>query len=133
MLPCTPDVVYEALSWIHTLHTSPGRGLHTALALAFSDPACQSVHLVTSNVPDNPTQCLASLSTLVTRPVHTFYISDKTSINSDTSDFLQCLSSTTKGSCYIMAINSAGGVEGVRCFLQCVFCSFFIYFLTNGL
>nr|XP_021330086.1 uncharacterized protein C11orf16 homolog isoform X2 [Danio rerio] len=113
LLPCTPDVVYEALSWIHTLQTSSGRDFHTALALAFSDPACHSVHLVTSSVPDNPTQCLASLSTMVTRPVHTFYISDKTSINSDTSSFLQCLISTTRGSCYIMALNSAGGVEEV--------------------
>ncbi|KAK9958889.1 hypothetical protein ABG768_010988 [Culter alburnus] len=111
MMPCTPDVVYEALSWIHTLQTSPGRDLHTALALAFSDPACQSVHLVTSGLPDNPTQCLGSLSTLVTRPVHTFYISDKTPMNTDISDFLQCITSTTRGSCYVMSLNSAGAVD----------------------
>jgi len=112
-MPCTPDVVYEALSWIHTLQTSPGRDLHTALALAFSDPACQSVHLVTSGLPDNPTQCLGSLSTLVTRPVHTFYISDKTPMNTDISDFLQCITSTTRGSCYVMSLNSAGNVDQV--------------------
>ncbi|XP_067276482.1 uncharacterized protein C11orf16 homolog isoform X2 [Pseudorasbora parva] len=114
MMPCTPDVVYEALSWIHTLQTSPGRDLHSALALAFSDPACHSVHLVTSGLPDNPTQCLGSLSTLVTRPVHTFYISDKTLMNTDTSDFLQCITSTTRGSCHVMSPNSAGVVDQLR-------------------
>ncbi|XP_058607266.1 uncharacterized protein C11orf16 homolog isoform X3 [Onychostoma macrolepis] len=111
MMPCTPDVVYEALSWIHTLQTSPGRDLHSALALAFSDPACQSVHLVTSGLPDNPPQCLASVSTLVMRPVNTFYISDKTPMNTDISDFLQCITCTTRGSCYVMTLNSAGNVD----------------------
>ncbi|KAK2894635.1 hypothetical protein QQF64_012477 [Cirrhinus molitorella] len=113
MMPCTPDVVYEALSWIHTLQTSPGRDLHTALALAFSDPACQSVHLVTSGLPDNPPQCLASLSTLVMRPVNAFYISDTTPVNTDISDFLQCTASTTRGSCYVMTLNSAGKVDQI--------------------
>ncbi|XP_056621817.1 uncharacterized protein C11orf16 homolog isoform X2 [Triplophysa dalaica] len=110
MLLCTPDIVYQALNWIHTLQTSPGRDLYTALALAFSDPACQSVHLVTSGLPDNTTQCLASLSTLVTRPVHTFHISDNP-MNGDISDFLHCVSSTTKGSCYNMSVNSGNVVE----------------------
>uniref|UniRef100_A0A8C2B7I5 Si:dkey-8l13.5 n=1 Tax=Cyprinus carpio TaxID=7962 RepID=A0A8C2B7I5_CYPCA len=111
MMPCTPDVVYEALSWIHTLQTSPGRDLHSALALAFSDPVCQSVHLVTSGLPDNPPQCLASLSTLVMRPVNTFYIPDKTPMNTDVSDFLQCITTTTRGSCYVMTLNSSGNVD----------------------
>ncbi|XP_043072861.1 uncharacterized protein C11orf16 homolog [Puntigrus tetrazona] len=111
MMPCAPDVVYEALSWIHTLQTSPGRDLHSALALAFSDPACQSVHLVTSGLPDNPPQCLASLSSLVMRPVNTFYISDKTPMNTDISDFLHCITSTTRGSSYVTTINSAGNVD----------------------
>ncbi|XP_051512181.1 uncharacterized protein C11orf16 homolog, partial [Myxocyprinus asiaticus] len=111
MMPCTPDTVYEALSWIHTLRTSPGRDLSAPLALAFSDPACQSVHLVTSGLPDNPTHCLGSLSTLVTRPVHTFYISDQSPMIADISDFLQCITSTTRGSCYVMSLNSVGVVD----------------------
>ncbi len=123
-MPCTPDVVYEALSWIHTLQTSPGRDLHSALALAFSDPACQSVHLVTSGLPDNPPQCLASVSTLVMRPVNTFYISDKTPMNTDISDFLQCITSITRGSCYDMTLNSAGNVDQVRCWIKvCMVCN----------
>lgn len=110
MLPCTPDIVYQALNWIHTLQTSPGKDLHTALALAFSDPACQSVHLVTCGLPDNPTQCLASLSALVTRPVYTFHICDS-QMHSDISDFLQCVTSTTRGCCYSMSVNAGSGVE----------------------
>ncbi|TRY89695.1 hypothetical protein DNTS_032322, partial [Danionella cerebrum] len=114
MLPCSSSVVYEAVRWIHTLQPSPGSNLHTALALAFSDPACQSIYLVIGSLPDNPTQCLASLTTLVTRPVHTFYISDKTSMSLDVSDFLQCLTSITRGTCYTMSINSAGRVKNAR-------------------
>lgn len=127
-MPCTPDVVYEALSWIHTLQTSPGRDLHSALALAFSDPVCQSVHLVTSGLPDNPPQCLASLSTLVMRPVNTFYIPDKTPMNTDISDFLQCITSTTRGSCYVMTLNSSGNVDQVKCWMF-VWCPPLILFI----
>ncbi len=131
-MPCTPDVVYEALSWIHTLQTSPGRDLHSALALAFSEPACQSVHLVTSGLPDNPPQCLASVSTLVMRPVNTFYISDKTPMNTDISDFLQCITSTTRGSCYVMTLNSDGNVDQVRCWIN-VWSSRLFFFPFNYL
>ncbi len=127
-MPCTPDVVYEALSWIHTLQTSPGRDLHSALALACSEPACQSVHLMTSGLPDNPPQVLASVSTLVMRPVNTFYISDKTPMNTDISDFLQCITSTTRGSCYVMMLNSDGNVEQVRCWINVWSSRFFFSF-----
>ncbi|XP_072551192.1 uncharacterized protein C11orf16 homolog isoform X2 [Salminus brasiliensis] len=105
MVPCAPDTVYEALGWIHTLRTSPGKDLLTSLTTAFSDPACQSVHLVTNSLPDNPEKCLSALSAGGTRPVHTFHIAEKQALDSDTLDFLKCLTSATRGSCYRLSLN----------------------------
>lgn len=106
MIPCAPDTVYQALNWIHSLRTSPGNDLLTALITAFSDPACQSVHLVTNSLPDNPENCLNALSAFTARPVHTFYISEKQDLDGDILDFLKCLTSATKGSCYRLSLNS---------------------------
>ncbi|KAI4901657.1 hypothetical protein NFI96_012840, partial [Prochilodus magdalenae] len=113
MIPCAPDTVYEALGWIHSLRTSPGNDLLMALTTAFSDPACQSVHLVTTSLPDNPETCLSALSTCVTRPVHTFHFTEKQALNSDTEDFLRCLTSATRGSCYMLSLHSDGTVEQI--------------------
>ncbi|KAG7333289.1 hypothetical protein KOW79_003424 [Hemibagrus wyckioides] len=106
MIPCAPDTVYQALSWIHTLRTSSGNDLITSLITAFSDPVCQSVHLVTNSPPDNPEKCLNALSAFTARPVHIFYISEKQDLDSNILDFLNCLTSATKGSCYRLSLNS---------------------------
>lgn len=111
MIPCAPDTVYQALSWIHSLRTSPGNDLLTALITAFSDPACQSVHLVTNSLPDNLENCLNSLSTFTARPVHTFHVSEKQDLDRDVLDFLKCLTSATKGSCYRLSLNSNAPAE----------------------
>ncbi|XP_076840413.1 uncharacterized protein C11orf16 homolog [Brachyhypopomus gauderio] len=113
MIPCAPDTVYEALGWIHALRTSPGNDLLTALTTAFSDPICQAVHLVTNSLPDNPERCLNALSAFQTRPVHTFYISEKQALDSETSDFLKCFTSATRGSCYKLSLNLDGTSEQV--------------------
>ncbi|MCJ8733258.1 hypothetical protein PDJAM_G00221280 [Pangasius djambal] len=114
MIPCAPDTVYQALSWIHTLRTSPGNDLLTALVTAFSDPACQSVHLVMNSLPDNPEKCLNALSAFTARPVHTFHISEKQDLDRDIVDFLKCLTSATKGSCYRLSLNSNASAEQVN-------------------
>ncbi|KAK3570428.1 hypothetical protein QTP86_019304, partial [Hemibagrus guttatus] len=114
MIPCAPDTVYQALSWIHTLRTSPGNDLITSLVTAFSDPVCQSVHLVTNSLPDNPEKCLNALSAFTARPVHIFYISEKQDLDSDISDFLKCLISATKGSCYRLSLNYNASGDQVK-------------------
>lgn len=135
MIPCAPDTVYQALGWIHTLRTSPGNDLLTALITAFSDPACQSVHVVTNSLPDNPEKCLNAVSTFTARPVHTFYISEKQDLDRDILDFLKCLASATKGSCYSLSLNSnavaeqvnpsiSGRVGMFRNFTHCMLCMF---------
>lgn len=114
MIPCAPDTVYQTLSWIHTLSTSPGNDLLTALITAFSDPACQSVCLLTNSLPDNPEKCLNAVSAFTARPVHTFYISEKQDLDRDILDFLKCLTSATKGSCYKLSLNSNVPAEQVN-------------------
>ncbi|XP_066541383.1 uncharacterized protein C11orf16 homolog [Hoplias malabaricus] len=113
MIPCAPDMVYEALGWIHSLRTSPGNDLLMALTTAFSDPACQCVHIMTNSLPDNLQMCLNALSTRGTRPVHTFYIGEQQALDTDTLDFLKCLTSATRGSCYRLYLNSNGTAEQV--------------------
>lgn len=114
MIPCAPDTVYQTLSWIHTLSTSPGNDLLMALITAFSDAACQSVCLLTNSLPDNPEKCLNAVSAFTARPVHTFYISEKQDLDRDILDFLKCLTSATKGSCYKLSLNSNVPAEQVN-------------------
>ncbi|KAM9481343.1 uncharacterized protein C11orf16 homolog isoform 2-T2 [Clarias gariepinus] len=114
MIPCAPDTVYQALSWIHTLSTSPGNDLLTALITAFSDPACQSVQLVTNSIPGNPENCLNALSAFIACPVHTFFISEKQALEIDTLNFLKCLNTATKGSCYRLSLNINDAAEQVK-------------------
>lgn len=114
MIPCAPEAVYQALRWIHTLRTSPGNNLITALIAAFSDPACQSVNLVTNSLPDKPKECLNALSSFTACPVHTFYISEKQDLERDILDFLKCLTSATKGSCYRLSLNSNAPAEQMK-------------------
>uniref|UniRef100_A0A3P8ZHV4 DUF4537 domain-containing protein n=1 Tax=Esox lucius TaxID=8010 RepID=A0A3P8ZHV4_ESOLU len=119
MVPCAPDTVYEALSWIHSLSCSPGRDLLAALNIAFSDPSCHVVHLVTTGVPEHPEELLRVLPTMAgRRPVHVFHLSlsepsSSGSLDGKTQDFLQCLTHTTKGSCSVLPIGTDGAVQQV--------------------
>ncbi|XP_071271605.1 uncharacterized protein C11orf16 homolog [Salvelinus alpinus] len=119
MVPCAPDTVYEALSWIHSLSSSPGRDLLAALSTAFSDPACHAVHLVTTGLPDHPEEILRALSTMAgERPVHVFHLSlsnpsSSSSLDGRTQDFMQCLTHATRGNCYVLPVGMDGEVEQV--------------------
>ncbi|KAJ7998159.1 hypothetical protein DPEC_G00219700 [Dallia pectoralis] len=119
MVPCAPDTVYEALSWIHSLSSSPGRDLLAALSTAFSDPDCHAVHLVTTGVPDHPEELLRVLPTVAgARPVHVFQLSlsepgSSSSLDAETQDFLQCLTHTTRGSCSVLPTGMDGAIEQV--------------------
>ncbi|GAA6215318.1 uncharacterized protein C11orf16 homolog [Lates japonicus] len=104
MLPCAPDTVYTALSWIHSISCSPGRDLLAALSLALADPACHAVHLLTVDLPDQQEAMLRALPTLAAgRPVNILYLQDSVGqLNSNTRDYLQCLTQATRGSCYVI-------------------------------
>ncbi|CAB1416564.1 unnamed protein product [Pleuronectes platessa] len=110
MLPCAPDTVYTALSWIHSIRCGPGRGLLAALSLALSDPTCHAVHLLATDLPDQPEAVLRALPALAAeRPVNTFYLQESyAQLDGNTRDYLQCLTQATGGSCYVIIDGSDG-------------------------
>lgn len=116
MLPCAPDTVYMSLSWIHSISCSPGsRDLLAALSVALADPACHAVHLLCTELPDQPEVVLAALPPLAAgRPVNIFYLQDSGGqMDSNTRDYLQCLTQATGGSCYVIPVGLNGVLEKV--------------------
>lgn len=116
MLPCTPDTVYTTLSWIHSISCSPGKDLLAALSMALTDPTCQAVHLLTTDLLDQPEAVLRALPALAARrPVNVFYLQDSDGqLDSNTRDYLQCLTHATRGSCYMISVNLNGALEKVQ-------------------
>ncbi|XP_060892012.1 uncharacterized protein C11orf16 homolog isoform X1 [Labrus mixtus] len=113
MLPCAPDSVYIALSWIHSITCSPGRDLLAALCVAFTDPACHAVHLLCTGLPDQPEAVLRALPALAAgRPVNIFYLKDSgAQVDRNSLDYLQCLTDATRGSCYVIPFGLNGVFE----------------------
>ncbi|XP_062404197.1 uncharacterized protein C11orf16 homolog [Sardina pilchardus] len=112
-VPCAPDSVFEALGWIHSLHTSPGSDLLAALEAAFSEPQCQAVHLLTGALPDRPESLLSGLHTMILRPVHVFFLSQSGQLDDRTLDFMQCFTSATGGSCHLLLLGLNGSIDKV--------------------
>ncbi|KAK2880466.1 uncharacterized protein C11orf16 homolog [Channa argus] len=115
MLPCVSDTAYSALSWIHSISCSPGRDLLAALSMALTDQACHTVHLLCAGLPDQPEALLRALPALaVGRPVNVFYLKESwRQLDSDTRNYLQCLTQTTRGSCYLITVDLNGKLEKV--------------------
>lgn len=115
MLPCAPDTVYMALSWIHSISCSHGRDLLSALSVALTDAACHAVHLICTDLPDRLDALLTALPALAAgRPVNIFYLLDPGGqLDRNTQHYLQCLTQATGGSCYVIAVGLNGGLEKV--------------------
>lgn len=115
MLPCVPDTVYKALSWIHSISCGPGRDLLAALTVALTDPACHDVHLLTRDLPDRLEAVLRALHILASgRTVNLFYLLDSgKQLDSKSRDYLQCLTCATRGSCYVIPVSLSGVLEKV--------------------
>ncbi|XP_040927283.1 uncharacterized protein C11orf16 homolog [Betta splendens] len=114
MLPCAPDTVRSALSWVHSISCSPGRDLLAALGLALSDPACQSVHVLCVDLPEQPEALLRALPALAAgRPVTFFYLQRLGQLSSTSRSYLQCLSHATGGGCYVVPVGLNEEMEKV--------------------
>ncbi|TDH09962.1 hypothetical protein EPR50_G00091270 [Perca flavescens] len=113
MLPCAPDTVYMALSWIHSISCGPGRDLLAALSMSLTDPACQVIHLLCTGLPGQPEAVLAALPALAAgRPVNVFYLRySGAQLDRNTRDYLQCLTQATRGSCYVIPVALNGVLE----------------------
>lgn len=115
MLPCAPDTVYMALSWIHSISCSTGRDLLSALSVALTDAACHAIHLICTNLPDRLDALLTALPALAAgRPVNIFYLLDSGGqLDRNTQHYLQCLSQATGGSCCVIPVGLNGSLEKV--------------------
>lgn len=113
MCSCAPDTVYTTLSWIHSISCSSGRDLLSALSIALTDAVCQAVHLLCTDFPEQPEAVLRVLPALTAgRPVNVFYLQDSgTKLDRNTRDYLQCLTQTTRGSCYLIPVDLSGVLE----------------------
>ncbi|KAI3371016.1 hypothetical protein L3Q82_023670, partial [Scortum barcoo] len=115
MLPCAPDTVYMALSWIHSISCSPGRDLLAALSMALTDPACHAIHLLCAGPPEQPEAVLRALPALSAgRPLNVFYLQDSGGqLDCNAQNFMQCLTRATGGSCYVIPVGLNGVLEKV--------------------
>ncbi|XP_014876829.1 uncharacterized protein C11orf16 homolog [Poecilia latipinna] len=115
MLPCLPNTVFTAFPWVHSVSCSLGRHLLAALKAALSDPACHTVHLLCTDLPEQPGLLLRFLSALETcRPINVFYLQGPSSgLERSARDYLLCLSQATRGSCYLIMFDLEGNLEKV--------------------
>ncbi|XP_008292999.1 uncharacterized protein C11orf16 homolog [Stegastes partitus] len=115
MRGCAPDTVYTALSWIHSISCSPGRDLLAALSVALTNPLCQAIHLLCTDLLEQPEALLRALPGLAAgRPVNIFYLQDSGSeLDRNARDYLQCLTQSTRGSCYMIPFDLNGVLEKV--------------------
>uniref|UniRef100_A0A096LUA3 DUF4537 domain-containing protein n=1 Tax=Poecilia formosa TaxID=48698 RepID=A0A096LUA3_POEFO len=115
MLPCLPNTVFTAFPWVHSVSCSLGRHLLAALKAALSDPACHAVHLLCTDLLEQPGLLLRFLSALETcRPINVFYLQGPSSgLERSARDYLLCLSQATRGSCYLIMFDLEGNLEKV--------------------
>ncbi|KAK5600067.1 hypothetical protein CRENBAI_009778 [Crenichthys baileyi] len=110
MLSCLPHTVFTALPWVHSISCSSGNNVLPALKAALSDPACHTVYLLCTDLPEQPELVLGSLPALAAcRPINVFYLQGSCiELEGSTRDYLLCLSYTTRGSCYVIMFDVHG-------------------------
>ncbi|ESO91920.1 hypothetical protein LOTGIDRAFT_147631, partial [Lottia gigantea] len=99
MVKCTPETVAVASKWIDELSAKTGTNTMDALLIAFGDPECKAVYLVTDGLPDqNPEEILDHVGYVDNdRPVHCVYLMGEKADESAT-EFLEDLAIETYGS-----------------------------------
>lgn len=83
--------------------------------MALTDPACQAVHLLCTDLPEQPEAVLRALPALAAgRRMRIFYLQRSGSrLNKNTRDYLQCLAEATCGSCSLIHYDMNGGLKKV--------------------
>jgi hypothetical protein len=102
--------VNKAIDFIKDLETKTGTNTLDALLTAFQDENCHSVVLVTDDISDQePYQILNQVSLISRgRPVHCIYISNGREEDRSAIEFLQNLSTITRGSFKIVSLGRYG-------------------------
>ena len=123
MVRCTPQTVNVASEWINKLSSSAGTNTLDALMVAFSDPVCEAVYLVSDGLPDQqPTEILKRLATVSEgRPIHAIFL---TGLHTDVAahEFLEGLAAQTLGTFHVISLTTQGAIERVEAVVTSVHC-----------
>lgn len=115
MVKCTPQTVNVASEWINKLSCSDGTNTLDALSVAFADPVCESVFLVSDGLPDQqPTEILKRVTAVSEgRPIHAIYL---TGLHTEAAaqEFLESLAAQTLGTFHVISMTRQGAIERVE-------------------
>ncbi|XP_070537442.1 uncharacterized protein [Ptychodera flava] len=119
MVKLTPQTVTVAKDWINKVISKSGSNMLDALLLAFSDPGCESVYLVTDGLPHQQPSLILQQVALASqgRPVHAILL---TGTHADTAayDFLENLAIQTAGTFNVISTSRFGQVERVEAVIR---------------
>ncbi|XP_032894255.1 uncharacterized protein LOC116984246 [Amblyraja radiata] len=112
LVPCTPQRVEKALAWIASLECEAGRHTQHALAVAFDDPGCDALYLMTGDKPDTHPETLYTtlLHSAKGRPVHTLYTTQDCA-KTEACAFLQKIALLTGASFHAARVCTTGSVD----------------------
>ncbi|XP_030843865.1 uncharacterized protein LOC586025 [Strongylocentrotus purpuratus] len=115
MVRCTPPTVKVASEWVNKLSCSDGTNTLDALTVAFSDPVCEAVYLVSDGLPDQQPTEIRKQVALVSegRPVHAIYL---TGLHTEVAaqEFLESLAAQTLGTFHVISMTMHGVIERVE-------------------
>ncbi|XP_077999860.1 uncharacterized protein LOC144452613 [Glandiceps talaboti] len=111
----TPQTVAVASDWIGKLGIKTGSNMLDALILAFSDPGCESVYLVTDGLPDQPTTTILQQVAVSSqgRPIHTIHLTG-THVDPAAYDFLENLAIQTAGTFHVISVSAFGRIDRIE-------------------
>ncbi|XP_002738838.1 uncharacterized protein LOC100372388 [Saccoglossus kowalevskii] len=111
----TPQTVTVANEWINKLASKTGSNMLDALLVAFTDPACEAVCLVSDGLPDQQATVILQQVALASqgRPLHVIHL---TGTHADVAsyDFLESLAIQTAGTFNVISVSTTGRIEQVK-------------------
>nr|XP_048686559.1 uncharacterized protein LOC125626981 isoform X1 [Caretta caretta]XP_048686570.1 uncharacterized protein LOC125626981 isoform X1 [Caretta caretta]XP_048686580.1 uncharacterized protein LOC125626981 isoform X1 [Caretta caretta] len=117
LVKCSLSNIIEATAWIRALQCGNGADAVSALAMAFEDPTCQVVYLVTDALSESASEEICSLlaETGEERPVHTVYLVEKPGdYESSTQKEMEKVARQSGGSFQVITPHPPGASEEVN-------------------
>ncbi|CAK8693273.1 unnamed protein product [Clavelina lepadiformis] len=117
MVECTPITVNAATRWLRGIESQTGSDMLHALEMAFDEPRCEAVYLLTDGMPDQePGEIVHRvIKASHGRPVHCITVTDRSDeLPLISRTFLEDLSLNTRGSFHIVEVSHLGNVKKVN-------------------
>ncbi|XP_078482121.1 uncharacterized protein LOC100181394 [Ciona intestinalis] len=124
MVECTPITANAATRWLRGIESQTGSDTLTALHMAFDEPRCQAVYLVTDGMPDqNPEEIIHRITKAsYGRPVHCIAVSTGVGdLPLSSTTFLENLAIETRGSFHVVQVGRLGDVNKVNSIYNSVY------------